>query len=81
MPELSALDDISHRIFFFEPARRTIHSVIPVTLREWKKVKELKGQGVSSMSGEVLDLFGYPEDVYSADVMTIINNNISNYIR
>lgn len=53
--------------------------VIPITLREWKKVKELKGQGVSSMSGEVLDLFGYPEDVYSGDVMTIVNNNMTVY--
>lgn len=48
--------------------------VIPVTLREWKKVNALKGQGYSTKSGEELDLFGYPEPVYSDDVMAIINN-------
>lgn len=53
--------------------------VIPVTLREWKKVNALKGQGYSSMSGEKLDLVGYPDDVYSDDVMTIINNNMTVY--
>lgn len=39
----------------------------------------LKGQGYSSMSGEKLDLVGYPDDVYSDDVMTIINNNMTVY--
>jgi len=53
--------------------------VIPVTLREWKKVNALKGQGYSSMSGEKLDLVGYPDDVYSDDVMAIINNNMTVY--
>lgn len=53
--------------------------VIPVTLREQKKVNALKGQGYSSMSGEQLDLFGYPEPVYSDDIMTIINNNMTVY--
>jgi len=51
--------------------------VIPVTLREWKKLNLLKGQGRSSMSGEQLDLVGYPEPVYSDDVMTVINNEMS----
>lgn len=53
--------------------------VIPVTLREFKKVAALKGQGYSSGSGEQLDLFGYPEPVYVNDVMTIINNNMTVY--
>ena len=44
-------------------------TVIPVTIREWKKVNALKGQGKSSMSGEQLDLIGYPEPVYSDDIM------------
>lgn len=53
--------------------------VIPVTLREWKKLNALKGQGYSSQSGEQLELFGYPEPVYSDDVMAIINNNMTVY--
>ena len=60
-------------------SNRIIVSVIPVTIREWKKVNALKGQGYSSRSGEQLDLFGYPEPVYSDDVMTIINNNMTVY--
>ena len=39
----------------------------------------LKGQGKSSMSGEQLDLIGYPEPVYSDDIMTILNNNMTVY--
>ena len=31
------------------------------------------------MSGEKLDLFGYPEDVYSDDVMAVVNNNMTVY--
>lgn len=53
--------------------------VIPVTLREWKKLNELKGQGQSSMSGGKLDLFGYPEPVYADDVMSVVNNEMSVY--
>merc|ERR1719356_198348 len=53
--------------------------VIPVTLREWKKLNALKGQGYSVGTGEELDLFGYPEPVYSDDVMAIINNPMSVY--
>lgn len=53
--------------------------VIPITLREWKKVNELKGQGYSTMSGEKLDLIGYPDDVYAGDIMAIINNNMTVY--
>lgn len=39
----------------------------------------LKGQGKSSMSGEQLDLIGYPEPVYSDDIMTILNNDMTVY--
>ena len=39
----------------------------------------LKGQGYSTKSGEQLDLFGYPEPVYSDDVMAIINNPMTVY--
>lgn len=53
--------------------------VIPVTLREWKRLKALKGLGFSSKSGEKLDLFGYPDDVFSDDVMAIVNNNMTIY--
>jgi hypothetical protein len=48
-------------------------------LRELKKVNALKGQGHSSMSGDQLDLFGYPEPVYSDDVKAILNNNMTVY--
>lgn len=51
--------------------------VIPVTIREWKKTNALKGQGTSSMTGEQLDLFGYPEPVWSGDVMAILNNKMT----
>jgi len=53
--------------------------VIPVTIREWKKLNALKGQGYSTQSGDQLDLFGYPEPVYSNDVMAIISNNMTVY--
>jgi len=53
--------------------------VIPITLRELKKVNALKGQGRSLMSGEKLDLFGYPEAVYSDDIKAILNNNMTVY--
>jgi len=53
--------------------------VIPITIREWGKLKQLKGVGYSSRSGEQLNLFGYPEPVYSDDVMSIINNNMTVY--
>lgn len=53
--------------------------VIPVSIREWKKVNELKGQGQSSMSGDQLDLFGYPEPVYTGDVQRVLENDMSVY--
>ena len=66
-----------HR-FFYAFCQNSI-AVIPVTLRELKKVNALKGQGRSSMSGEKLDLFGYPEAVYSDDIKAILNNNMTVY--
>lgn len=51
--------------------------VIPITISEFKKLQALKGQGYSTKSGEQLDLFGYPEPIYSDDVMAIINNPMS----
>lgn len=49
--------------------------VIPVTIRENKKLQELVGQGQATIGGTEMDLFGYPEPVYEEDVWTIINNN------
>lgn len=48
--------------------------VIPVTIREQKKLQDLVGKGVATVEGTELNLFGYPEPVYAEDVLTIINN-------
>lgn len=50
--------------------------VIPVTFREYKKTLALRGKG-ASLGGPEMDLFGYPEPVYSNDVLSILNNNMS----
>lgn len=49
---------------------------IPVTYREWQKRNELKGKG-TSLGGQDLELFGYPEPVYSKDVMSVLKNNMT----
>ena len=52
---------------------------IPVTLREWKKTNALQGKGGRTLGGEEIDLFGYPEPVYTNDVLSILNNNMTVY--
>ena len=53
--------------------------VIPVTLREKKKLQDLVGQGGPATSnGTELSLLGYPEPVYEEDVVTIITNAAHN---
>jgi len=51
---------------------------IPVTIREWKKTNDLKGKG-KSLGGSEMEVFGYPEPIYTNDVMSILNNNMSVY--
>ena len=55
-----------------------MNSAIPVTYREWKRTNDLKGKG-ESLGGPEIELFGYPEPIYSNDVMSILNNNMSVY--
>ena len=47
-----------------------------MTFREWKKTNELKGKG-KTLGGAEIDLFGYPEPVYTNDVMSVLNNNMT----
>jgi len=48
-------------------------SVIPVTIDQYKSTQALMGDS-NSLGGEDMGLFGYPEPVYSNDVLSIINN-------
>ena len=54
------------------------NTAIPVTYREWKKTNDLKDKG-DSLGGPEIELFGYPAPIYSNDVMSILNNNMSVY--
>jgi len=50
-------------------------AAIPKTYKSYELNQSLKGK--DSLGGESLGLFGYPETVYSDDVMMILNNPMS----
>lgn len=53
--------------------------VIPVTWREYQKLSQMKGKGAATIGGTDLNLFGYPEPVYTEDVVKVLNNNMTVY--
>ena len=50
--------------------------VIPKTWGQWERTNALKGTGAEGSGGEEMDLFGYPEPVYTADVVKVLNNKM-----
>lgn len=48
---------------------------IPKLIDQWKGYQALKGQG-TSLGGEKVDFFGYPEPIYSRDIQKVLSNKM-----
>lgn len=53
----------------------TGREIFPKVSNQWKRYLELKGQG-DSLGGEEIDFFGYPEPIYTNDIIKVLNNEM-----
>lgn len=53
----------------------TGREIFPKVSNQWKKYLELKGRG-ESVGGEEITFFGYPEPIYTNDIIKVLNNEM-----